>query len=156
MRSSDGTSWSALGSTGVDDGSYEDLSAAPATAYWYRVRAFNAAGNSDWASSAPVVTPDGIASGMSRIDNDRYIPGLRRVFDLCLDATAALLGQADRLPGHLRSRHLALESAVIVALANRLVRELRARDPLADITALHRIDFVMKGGVIYKHGRRRV
>ncbi len=30
-----------------------------------------------------------------------------------------------------------------------------SRDPLADITALHRVDFVMKGGVIYKHGRRR-
>ncbi len=30
-----------------------------------------------------------------------------------------------------------------------------SRDPLADITALTRVDFVMKGGVIYKHGRRR-
>jgi 2,4-dienoyl-CoA reductase-like NADH-dependent reductase (Old Yellow Enzyme family) len=28
------------------------------------------------------VTPDGIASGMTRIDDDRYIPGLRRVFDV--------------------------------------------------------------------------
>jgi imidazolonepropionase-like amidohydrolase len=29
-----------------------------------------------------------------------------------------------------------------------------SRDPLADITALHHVDFVMKGGMIYKHGRR--
>ena len=31
-----------------------------------------------------------------------------------------------------------------------------ARDPLADITALTQVDLVMKGGVIYKHGRRRI
>jgi imidazolonepropionase-like amidohydrolase len=30
-----------------------------------------------------------------------------------------------------------------------------SRDPLADITALTQVDFVMKGGVIHKHGRRR-
>ena len=29
------------------------------------------------------------------------------------------------------------------------------RDPLADVTALKSVDFVMKGGTIYKHGRRR-
>ncbi len=63
-------------------------------------------------------------------------PGLRQVLDRCLDATAALLERADSLPGQLRSRHLALESAVIVALAHRLVRELRARDPLADRVVL--------------------
>ena len=28
------------------------------------------------------ITPDGIASGMTRIDEDRYIPGLRRLFDV--------------------------------------------------------------------------
>jgi len=31
-----------------------------------------------------------------------------------------------------------------------------ARDPLADITALTQVDLVMKGGVIYKHGRQRI
>jgi len=62
--------------------------------------------------------------------------GLRRVLDLCLDATAALLERADRLPGRLRSRHLALESAVIVSLAHRLVCELRDRDPLAERVVL--------------------
>ena len=62
--------------------------------------------------------------------------GLRRVLDLCLDATAGLLAQADRLPGRLSSRHLALESAVIVSLAHRLVQELGARDPLAERVVL--------------------
>jgi hypothetical protein len=29
------------------------------------------------------------------------------------------------------------------------------RDPLKDITVLHEVDFVMKGGLVYKHRRRR-
>jgi squalene synthase HpnC len=72
--------------------------------------------------------------------------GLRQVFDLCLDATAALVEQADRLPGQLRSRHLALESAVIVALAHRLVRELRARDPLAERVVLNKAQTLRVAG----------
>ena len=48
-----------------------------------------------------------------------------------------------------------MESAVIVEIAARLERELAARDPLADVTALTSVDFVMMGGTIYKHGRRR-
>ena len=67
---------------------------------------------------------------------------MRRVLDRCLDATAALLEQADRLPGRLRSRHLALESAVIAALAHRLVRELGARDPLSERVVLNKAQMV--------------
>ncbi|MFQ6019055.1 MAG: squalene/phytoene synthase family protein, partial [Kiloniellaceae bacterium] len=63
-------------------------------------------------------------------------PGLRRVLDRCLDATAKLLETADELPGRLKSRRLALESAGIVRLAHRLVRELRRRDPLAERVVL--------------------
>ena len=63
-------------------------------------------------------------------------PGLRRVIDLCLDGTERLLIEARRLPGRLRSVRLALESAVIVRLAERLVRELRRRDPLAERVVL--------------------
>jgi squalene synthase HpnC len=63
-------------------------------------------------------------------------PGLRRVLDRCLDATAGLLKTADSLPGRLTSRHLALESAAIVGLAHRLVRDLRRRDPLAERVVL--------------------
>ncbi len=63
-------------------------------------------------------------------------PGLRRVLDRCLDATAGLLETADSLPGRLTSRHLAFESAAIVGLAHRLVRDLRRRDPLAERVVL--------------------
>jgi len=63
-------------------------------------------------------------------------PGLRQAIDRSLDATAGLLAHAEALPVRLRSRHLALESAVIVALARRLVAELRARDPLRERVVL--------------------
>jgi squalene synthase HpnC len=82
----------------------------------------------DWMAAAGV-TVEALAAPASSA-------GLRRVLDLCLDATSALLEEADRLPDRLRSRHLALESAVIVGLAHRLVRELRGRDPLAERVVL--------------------
>ncbi|MDX1575948.1 MAG: squalene synthase HpnC [Kiloniellales bacterium] len=82
----------------------------------------------DWMTAAGVT--------VSALAHPKSPAGLRRVLDLCLDATADLLEQADPLPGRLRSRHLALESAVIVALAHRLVHELRTRDPLAERVVL--------------------
>jgi imidazolonepropionase-like amidohydrolase len=54
---------------------------------------------------------------------------------------ATLLGRADDL-GSLDDGKLADVIAV-------------SRDPLADITALQQVDFVMKGGVIYKRTRQR-
>ncbi|MEM7224727.1 MAG: squalene synthase HpnC [Pseudomonadota bacterium] len=63
-------------------------------------------------------------------------PGLRRVLDRCLAGCDGLLSEARSLPGRLRSIHLALESAVILRLAERLVRELKARDPLAERVVL--------------------
>ena len=65
-------------------------------------------------------------------------PGLRRVLDQCLAGCDELLAEARRLPGRLRSWHLAMESAVIVRLAERLVGELRRRDPLAERVVLSR------------------
>ncbi len=57
---------------------------------------------------------------------------LRAVMDKCLDATAELMKSANQLPGRLKNRRLAMESAVIVNIANKLIVELRARDPLAE------------------------
>jgi squalene synthase HpnC len=70
------------------------------------------------------------------LDRPNTEPGLRRVLGRCLDATAELLEIANVLPSHLTSRHLALESAAIVSLAHRLVRELRRRDPLVERVVL--------------------
>ena len=80
----------------------------------------------------------------ARIDDlDRAClsPGLRRVLDRALDATAALLVTARPLPGGLRSRRLAMESAAILNIALALVERLRKRDPLAARVALTTADY---------------
>jgi len=68
-------------------------------------------------------------------------PALRRVFDGLLDRTAALIGKARNLPPLVVSPGLRWESAVIVELADRLLRRLRHGDPLAMRVKLHRFDF---------------
>ena len=57
---------------------------------------------------------------------------LRRVLDLCLAEIDLLLEAAAVLPLRLRSTRLALEAAVIIALAEALSRQLQRRDPLAE------------------------
>jgi len=71
--------------------------------------------------------------------------GLRRVLDRCLAQTAELLAGADRLPAALRSRRLAMESAIIVKVAHKLVAELAHRDPLAERVELNRTQFLACG-----------
>ena len=58
--------------------------------------------------------------------------GVRAAIDRCLDGTEELMIDARQLPGALKSRHLAFESAAIVTLADTLIRQLRRRDPLAE------------------------
>ncbi len=65
-------------------------------------------------------------------------PGLRRVMDQCLDGVEALLRDARRLPGVLTSRRLALESAVIIRIAERLTLRLMREDPIATRVELSR------------------
>jgi len=68
-------------------------------------------------------------------------PGMRRVIDRCLDGVDALMRLARTFPPKLRSRRLAMESAVIVDLADRLTARLRRGDPLATRVALTKSDF---------------
>lgn len=70
---------------------------------------------------------------------------LRRVMDRMLDGCEALMVDARRLPFALKSRHLAMESAVIVRLADRLIALLRRGDPLAARVALKKPDFAFAG-----------
>ena len=72
-------------------------------------------------------------------------PGLRSVIDLCLDGCERLMRDARTLPARLRDRRLAMESAVIVRLAYRLIEILRAGDPIARRVALTKTDFLRCG-----------
>ncbi len=60
------------------------------------------------------------------LDGTRTPPPLRRVLDRCLAATSDLLDVAERLPGGLRSRRLAMELSAILVIARTLVRRLKA------------------------------
>ncbi len=72
-------------------------------------------------------------------------PGLRHVLDRLIVATDELLVTARTLPDRLKSRGLAMESAVIVRLALRLSERLKHGDPLATRVALTKADFVSCG-----------
>ena len=69
--------------------------------------------------------------------------GLRRVLNQCLSETSELLALARQLPGPMSSRRLAMESAAIVRIAERLVYELRRRDPLAERVVLTKPQYLM-------------
>jgi len=88
----------------------------------------------DWLAEAgaKVEELDGPAAGA----------GMRRVIDRCLDGTDRLIETARLLPGQLRDRRLAMESAVIVRIAERLSRLLRRRDPLAERVQLSKPQFL--------------
>ncbi len=70
-------------------------------------------------------------------------PALRRVLDQVLALTRPLVVQARALPGLVRSTGLRRESAVIVALAERLLVLLQRRDPLAERVKLGPMGMVM-------------
>ena len=87
----------------------------------------------DWMAAA--------GAGVEALGENRSTAPLRQVLDACLDGTDALLEQADDLPGLLRNGRFAMEAAVIVAIARKLGRELRRRDPLAERVVLSKAQF---------------
>lgn len=91
----------------------------------------------DWMIDADVTVTD--------LDRDAATPGLRRVLDQCLDGCEELMKLARPLPRQLSNRRLAMETAVIVRLADRLLRLLRKHDPIAGRVALGKLDFLSCG-----------
>lgn len=84
-------------------------------------------------------------SGIEALRAPATSPALRAVFDRCLDLTDEWIALAASLPPRLRSRRLAMESSIIVALAKRLSARLRRGDPLAARVALSKFDFARAG-----------
>lgn len=79
------------------------------------------------------------------LDAPAVSPALRRVMDRMLDGCEMLMADARKLPRALQSKRLAMESAIIVRLADRLITLLRKRDPLAQRVALRKADFAAAG-----------
>ena len=79
------------------------------------------------------------------IDGPSCAPALHRVMQRMLDQCDRLMIEARQLPSALSSSSLAMESAVIVRLADRLIERLRRGDPLATRVALTKLDFASAG-----------
>ncbi len=79
------------------------------------------------------------------LDKDALTPAMRRVVDRMLDGCEAMMPDVRALPAALQSKHLAMESAIIVRLADRLIERLRKGDPLARRVALSKLDFASAG-----------
>jgi farnesyl-diphosphate farnesyltransferase len=75
------------------------------------------------------------------LDAPRASTGMRCVLDRLLDGTDLLIVKARDLPGLVKAPGLRRECAVIVNLAQRLARRLRAGDPLAGRVKLSKGDF---------------
>jgi len=88
----------------------------------------------DWMEAAGVT--------VEALDATAASPALRQVMDRCLDGTEELLALARTLPGQMQSRHLAMESAAIVRIAERLTVLLRRRDPVAERVELTKPGFL--------------
>ncbi len=87
----------------------------------------------EWMREAGAVVED--------LGRNRSTPPLRRVLDRCLDASDHLLVVAESLPRQLLSLSLAMESAVILAIARKLSGELRRRDPVAERVVLSKAKY---------------
>jgi squalene synthase HpnC len=83
--------------------------------------------------------------GIGDLDGRASSPALRRTIDRCLDGTAALVHQARPLPDLLRNRRFAMEAAFIWRIADRLLKELRRRDPVAERVQLTKGQFALAG-----------
>ncbi len=91
------------------------------------------------------------AGGVDDLRRPKANGAIRSVLDMCLGETEDLLAVASELPARLKSRHLAMESSVILHLARRLDRLLRRGDPLAGRVKLSKADFAVCGvkGVVH-------
>ena len=72
-------------------------------------------------------------------------PGLQKTILRCAADSRKLMETARKLPAHLKSRHLAMESAVIVKIADKLLDKLEREDPVAGRVELNKFQFFTCG-----------
>ncbi len=72
-------------------------------------------------------------------------PALRQVMDRCLEGTEELMRDARHLPSKPRSTRLALESAMIVRIADKLIKKLHTEDPIATRVELSKPQYLACG-----------
>lgn len=89
----------------------------------------------DWLASENVTVDE--------LDDRQCSKGMRQVLDRCLLATEELMQEARFLPGGVYSTRLAMESAVIIRIANRLVKKLKQQDPLAGRVKLSKAEYLL-------------
>lgn len=74
--------------------------------------------------------------------------GLLQTIHQCVEGSLDLMAVARKLPGHLKSRSLAMESAVIIRIADKLLEKLAAEDPVKGRVELSKVQYfscVIKG-----------
>lgn len=74
--------------------------------------------------------------GVVELAGEQSSPQVRKVLNRTLSATEDLMGEARSLPVGVRCWRLAMESAAILNIAERLIARLRIEDPLATRVAL--------------------
>jgi squalene synthase HpnC len=84
-------------------------------------------------------------SDVGQLSDKLSSTGLKKTIDQCLDETDVLMTDARQLPGMLKDFRLRAESATIVRLADRMIGELRRRDPLAERVKPTKRDFLFSG-----------
>ncbi len=85
-----------------------------------------------------------VAHGVTveNLNQPRLSYPFRQVLDQVISATADLMPQAHKLPGGMYSRRLAMESQVILNVADRLIDDLKVQDPLASRVKLSKPAYI--------------
>jgi squalene synthase HpnC len=84
-------------------------------------------------------------SNSDDLKREAATPGLQKTILRCVLESRKLMEYARQLPAHLSSRALAMESAVIVRIADKLLDKLERQDPLAMRVELTKMETLMCG-----------
>ena len=84
----------------------------------------------------PLADLSAYGTSVDALSEPKASPELSACLRLLADRTSDLLAEASLLPSSVKNLRLSMETAAIVALARKLLRLLKSRDPLADVVHL--------------------